>query len=261
MNLDGLLINLVASAVAVILVLAVTFAVTVVRGRKDTIDTAWGLGFVVIAAVGVVVSAGEPRAWLVLTLTAIWGGRLAAHLHERNTLRGEDPRYTEMAERAGGHPHRHLLLVVFPAQGAIMLLVSLPLQAAAHLDAALGLLDVIAVLVWLIGFLFETVADAQLSRFTGNPANKGMVLDSGLWRFSRHPNYFGDACVWWGLFLFAAHHWIGLLTIVSPLVMTALLARGTGKPMTERRLMSSRPGYADYVRRTSGFVPLPPKRG
>ncbi len=260
MNLDGLLVNLVASAVAVVLVLAVTFAVTVAQGRKDTIDTAWGLGFVAIAAVGVVVSAGEPRAWLVLTLTAVWGGRLAAHLHERNSQRGEDPRYTEMAERAGGNPYRHLLLVVFPTQGAIMFLVSLPLQAAAHLTASLGVLDVVAVLVWLVGFLFETIADAQLARFSTNPANKGRVLDSGLWRFSRHPNYFGDACVWWGLFLFAGHHWIGLLTIVSPIVMTALLARGTGKPMTERRMMSSRPGYADYVRRTSGFVPLPPKR-
>ncbi|MPY99384.1 MAG: DUF1295 domain-containing protein [Actinophytocola sp.] len=258
--MDDLLLNLVASAVAVVLVLTVTFAVTVARGRKDTIDTAWGLGFVAVAAVGVVISADEPRAWLVLTLTAVWGGRLAVHLHERNNLRGEDPRYTEMAERAGGNPYRHLLLVVFPTQGAIMFLVSLPLQAAAHLTAGIGVLDVLAVLVWLLGFVFETVADAQLARFAANQENKGKVLDSGLWRFSRHPNYFGDACVWLGLFLFACHHWIGLLTIVSPIVMTALLARGTGKPMTERRMMSARPGYADYVRRTSGFVPLPPKR-
>ncbi|MPY97797.1 MAG: DUF1295 domain-containing protein [Actinophytocola sp.] len=254
------MVNLVASVVAVVVVLGVTFGLTVARGRKDTIDTAWGLGFVAIAAVSVVVSAGEPRAWLVLTLTAVWGGRLAAHLHERNNRRGEDPRYTEMAERAGSHPYRHLLLVVYPAQSAIMLLVSLPLQAAAHLTADIGVLDVLAVLVWLTGFLFESIADAQLARFSADPANKGRVLDSGLWRFSRHPNYFGDACVWWGLFLFAAHDWTGLLTIVSPLVMTALLARGTGKPMTERRMLSSRPGYADYVRRTSGFVPLPPKR-
>lgn len=259
MNVDGLLLNLAASVAAVVVVLGVTFVVTVVRRRHDTIDTVWGLGFVVIAAVSVVVSAGDARAWLVLTLTAVWGGRLAIHLHDRNAQRGEDPRYTEMAERAGGGAYRRLLLVVYPAQGAIMLLVSLPLQAAAHLRADIGVLDALAVLVWLTGFVFETVADAQLARFTGDPANTGRVLDTGLWRYSRHPNYFGDACVWWGLFLFAAHHWIGLLTVVSPLVMTAVLARGTGKPMTERRMMSSRPGYADYVRTTSGFVPMPPK--
>jgi len=247
-NVDGLLLNLAASVAAVVVVLGVTFVVTVVRRRHDTIDTAWGLGFVVIAAVSVVVSAGDARAWLVLTLTAVWGGRLAVHLHDRNAQRGEDPRYTGTR-----------LWAVYLAQGAIMLLVSLPLQAAAHLRADIGVLDALAVLVWLTGFVFESVADAQLARFTGDPANTGRVLDTGLWRYSRHPNYFGDACVWWGLFLFAAHHWIGLLTVVSPLVMTAVLARGTGKPMTERRMMSSRPGYADYVRTTSGFVPMPPK--
>ena len=249
MNVDGLLLNLAASVAAVVVVLGVTFVVTVVRRRHDTIDTAWGLGFVVIAAVSVVVSAGDARAWLVLTLTAVWGGRLAIHLHDRNTQRGEDPRYTGTR-----------LWAVYLAQGAIMLLVSLPLQAAAHLRADIGVLDALAVLVWLTGFVFESVADAQLVRFTGDPANTGRVLDTGLWRYSRHPNYFGDACVWWGLFLFAAHHWIGLLTVVSPLVMTAVLARGTGKPMTERRMMSSRPGYAGYARTTSGFVPMPPKR-
>lgn len=258
MNVTAFGLNLVVSAAAVVVTLALTFAVTLARKRLDTIDTAWGLGFVAIAIAGVVVSGGAWRAWLVLTLVAIWGARLASHLHLRNARRGEDPRYTELAAKAGGNPYRHLLLVVFPAQGAAMWVVSTPVQAAAHLDAPFGVLDALGVGVWLIGFGFEAVSDAQLARFTADPANTGKVLDRGLWRYSRHPNYFGDACVWWGLFLLAASHWIGLLTVVSPLLMTYLLARGTGKPLTERHLMSSRPGYVDYVRRTSGFIPLPP---
>lgn len=258
MNLAAFGINLAVAAAAVVVVLAVTFAVTVTRDRLDTIDTAWGLGFVAVAATAVVASGGTWRSWLVLTLTAIWGGRLAWHLHRRNTRRGEDPRYTDMARRAGGHPFRHLLLVVYPAQGAAMWLVAAPLVAAGHLQAGFSVLDVLGVLVWLVGVTFEAVGDAQLARFTADPANRDKVLDTGLWRYTRHPNYFGDACVWWGLFLLAAQHWAGLLTVVSPIVMTALLARGTGKPLTEKRL-AERPGYADYIRRTSGFVPLPPK--
>lgn len=259
MNTGSFLLNLGVSAGVVLAVLAVTFAVTVSRRRYDTIDTTWGLGFVAIASVGVVLSGGAWRAWLVLVLTGIWGIRLAWHIHRRNARRGEDPRYTEMAERAGGRPYRHLALVVFPAQGAVMWLVSTPVQAAAHLDAGAGLLDLAGLLVWGIGFAFEAVGDAQLARFGSDPGNRGRVMDQGLWRYTRHPNYFGDACVWWGLYLFAAAHWIGALTVAGPVLMTFLLAKGTGKPLTERH-MSARPGYAEYVRRTSGFFPLPPRK-
>lgn len=257
MNVDGLLLNLALAAAAVLVVLAVTFGLTLARRRLDTIDTAWGVGFAVVA---VVLAEGGWRAWLVFGLTSTWGLRLAWHIHRRNARRGEDPRYVDIARRAGRNPYRHLALVVFPAQGLAMWVVSTPLQAAAHLDAGFGVLDVLGLALWLVGFGFEAVGDRQLARFTADPANRGKVLDTGLWRYTRHPNYFGDAVLWWGLFLLAAQHWIGLLTVVSPVVMTYLLARGTGKPLTEKRMRSSRPGYADYVRRTSGFVPLPPRR-
>ncbi len=115
-------------------------------------------------------------------------------------------------------------------------------------------------LLWAVGFVFETVGDLQLTRFRNDPASRGQVLDTGLWRYTRHPNYFGDACVWWGLSLVAFSAWPGVLTILSPLVMTWFLAKGTGKPLLEKDMASRRPGYADYVRRTSGFVPLPPKK-
>jgi steroid 5-alpha reductase family enzyme len=111
-----------------------------------------------------------------------------------------------------------------------------------------------------VGLFFETVGDWQLTRFRNDPATEGQVLDTGLWRFTRHPNYFGDACVWWGISLVAFEVWPGILTLASPVVMTWLLARGTGKPLLEKDIEERRPGYADYVRRTSGFVPLPPRR-
>ena len=114
--------------------------------------------------------------------------------------------------------------------------------------------------MWAVGLFFETVGDAQLQAFRDDPASKGKVLDTGLWRYTRHPNYFGDACVWWGIFLVSAQAWPGVLTVLSPLVMTYLLANGSGKPLLEKGMSSRRPGYDEYVRRTSGFVPLPPKK-
>jgi steroid 5-alpha reductase family enzyme len=247
------------SAGVVVVVLGVTFGITVWRGRHDTIDTTWGLGLAAVALASAGYAPEHWRGWMVAVLTTAWGFRLATHIHYRNAQGGEDPRYAEMARKAGGHPNRHLLLVVYPTQGIAMWVVSLPTQAAAHLTGGFGALDVIGGLVWLGGLAFEAVGDAQLAAFKADPANRPAVMDRGLWRYSRHPNYFGDACVWWGLYLVACHHWIGVVTIVSPLLMTALLTRGTGKAMTERHMTSSRPGYRDYVERTSGFVPLPPR--
>ena len=141
-----------------------------------------------------------------------------------------------------------------------MWFVSLPVQVAAFEPSSPGVLAWVGVLVWAVGLAFEGVGDAQLTRFRNDPATRGQVLDTGLWRYTRHPNYFGDACVWWGLSLVAFDAWPGVLTVLSPLAMTWLLAKGTGKPLLEKDMSSRRPGYAEYVRRTSGFVPLPPRK-
>ncbi len=141
-----------------------------------------------------------------------------------------------------------------------MWLVSLPVQVTSFAPDSLGWVAWIGVALWGVGLFFETVGDAQLTRFRNDPASKGQVLDTGLWRYTRHPNYFGDACVWWGIFLVAASAWPGVLTVFSPLVMTYLLTMGSGKPLLEKGMGSRRPGYDDYVARTSGFFPLPPKR-
>jgi steroid 5-alpha reductase family enzyme len=254
-NLTGLLLNLGITAAVVLVVMLIALGVAIARGRHDGIDTVWGLGFAAIAGVGLLVSGSG---WLATLLTVLWGGRLAVHIQARNGRRPEDPRYVALMKRATGNPNWYAFRKIYLVQGLIMWFVSWPVQAAQHEDAGFGPLAWLGLAVWLVGFGFEAVGDWQLARFKADPANRGRIMDRGLWRYTRHPNYFGDACVWWGLYLVAAQHWVGALTVLSPLVMTFFLTRGTGKALTERA-MGSRPGYAEYVQRTSGFFPLPPK--
>lgn len=259
----SLLGSLPSTVLAVLVVLGVTFAVALRVGRHAVVDVAWGTGFAVVALTALVTSAGEGdpgRRLLVVALTVVWGIRLAAHIAARSRGRGEDPRYEELMARAPGNPTVHALRTVYLTQGVVMWFVSLPVQVAVLEPGSPGAVAWLGVLVWLVGFVFETVGDLQLTRFRNDPASTGQVLDTGLWRYTRHPNYFGDACVWWGISLVAFDAWPGVLTVLSPLLMTWLLAQGTGKPLLERDMASRRPGYVDYVRRTSGFVPLPPRK-
>ncbi len=251
------------TALAVAALLTVTFVVARRLGRHAVVDVAWGLGFVAVAATSYALSAGhgDPgRRALVLGLTAVWGIRLAVHIGRRSRGHGEDPRYEQLLSKARGSRTLFALRSIYLTQGLVMWFVSLPLQVAVFEASAPGPLTWLGVLVWAVGLFFEAVGDHQLQRFRDDPATKGRVLDTGLWRYTRHPNYFGDACVWWGLSLVAFSAWPGILTVLSPVVMTWLLARGTGKPLLESGMAARRPGYDDYVRRTSGFVPLPPRR-
>ncbi len=244
------------------LVLGGTFLVALRLGRHAVVDVAWGLGFAAIAVAAFLASEGEGDGFIsgfALVLTVIWGVRLAAHIGLRSRGHGEDPRYVELLAKAPGNPQLFALRRIYLTQGLVMWFVSLPVQVAMFEQGEANWVTWTGVLLWIVGFTFETVGDLQLTRFRNDPATKGEVLDTGLWRYTRHPNYFGDACVWWGLSLIAFSSWPGILTILSPLLMTWLLAKGTGKPLLEKDMSSRRPGYADYVRRTSGFVPLPPK--
>jgi len=253
---------------AVVVLLGLTFAVALRVGKHAVIDVAWGLGFVTIAVTSYLTSrliegdeAGDPLRGLTITvLTAIWGIRLAVHIGRRSRGQGEDPRYTELLSRATGNPRVYAFTRIYLTQGAIMWFISLPIQVAAFQTPALGVIAWVGIVVWAVGIVFETVGDWQLQRFRDDPDTKGRVLDTGLWRYTRHPNYFGDACVWWGLSLIAFDAWPGILTLISPVVMTWLLANGTGKPLLEKGMSGRRPGYDEYVRRTSGFIPLPPRR-
>jgi steroid 5-alpha reductase family enzyme len=227
------------------------------------VDVFWGLGFVMVAHwVRTTAPGFPPRAALVSVLVTLWGMRLAVYLCWRNWGAGEDHRYQAMRRRHGARFWLSSLIVVFGLQGVLMWIISLPVQLAiaSPTPAALGALDLLGTALVLFGLGFESLGDWQLARFKADPASRGGVMDRGLWRYTRHPNYFGDAVVWWGLFCFAlttpAHAW----TVVAPILMTYLLTRLSGVPLLEKKLARTRAGYAAYVARTSSFVPWPPKR-
>ncbi|WP_326580057.1 DUF1295 domain-containing protein [Streptomyces sp. NBC_00481] len=256
-------LNLAWAAGAALAVMLVTFALAVRAGVHRIVDIAWGIGFTAVAAVTFAASAGygDPaRRVLVTVLTAVWGLRLAAHIARRARGHGEDPRYEAMLAKAPGDRNLYALRMVYLLQGALVWLVSLPVQAAQYVPGPPSFLAWVGGAVWAVGLCFEAIGDAQLARFKADPANRGRIMDRGLWSWTRHPNYFGDFCVWWGLFLLACDApEAAVVSVVSPLVMSLLLVRGSGKRLLERH-MSDRPGYAEYVARTSGFFPRPPRR-
>ena len=255
-------VDVLGSAATAVVVLAVlTWLVSLAKRDAGIADIVWGLGFVVIGWVSWSVGDGlADRRSLLVAMVTIWGLRLAIHLIWRSRGQPEDFRYASMRRRAGDRFAITSLFTVFLLQGALMLLVSLPVQLAmTPTEPDVGVLAIIGVVVWGVGLFFETVADAQLTRFRNDPDNDGAVLDWGLWRYSRHPNYFGDFCVWWGLYLTAAETTDARWAIVGPIVMSVLLLRVSGVTMLERSLHTRREGYADYMARTSVFFPRPPK--
>lgn len=235
---------------------------SLLRRDSSIVDPFWGTGFVILACFYFLrTPQGDPiRKALLLSLVTIWGLRLSLHLLRRNLSSGEDQRYARWRQEAGPSWWWLSLFKVFLLQGFLMWLISLPLVAAQWTPTppALTGLEIFASAFWLLGFFFEALGDWQLTRFKANPANRGKVLDSGLWRYTRHPNYFGEVCIWWayGLFAWAVGAWWALF---SPLLMTGLLLRISGLSMLERDLKQKKPAYADYIRRTSAFLPLSPK--
>jgi len=248
-----------ASAVAGV---AVLFWLASLRLRDASIaDIAWGLIFVVVAWVCFADGFGEDPMLLAAILTTVWGVRLAAHIGRRNLGHGEDRRYAAMRARRPVHFWIWSLFGVFLLQGLLALVVSLPLQSLGESEAvSIGWASWLGVAVFVTGLLFEAVADAQLDAFKRRPDSGDQVMDTGLWRYSRHPNYFGDSVVWWGLWLVAVGSGAVWWTAVGPALMTFLLLRVSGVAMLESDITGRRPGYADYVRRTSAFVPRPPSR-
>jgi steroid 5-alpha reductase family enzyme len=235
------------------------------------IDAFWAFGMVVLGWSSWLQSdAPGRRADVLLALTSLWGLRLAIHLYSRWRGHGEDPRYKKIMggviEAKGWSWNKTALLMIFLTQAPLLFLTCLPAQlgiwASEGGRAIMGPVAWVGVAVTLTGILFETIGDAQLNAFRSDPANAGKVLDSGLWRYTRHPNYFGDACAWWGLWLIAAETGpAGWISIIGPIFLTFTLTRWSGKPMLERGMKRTRPDYATYVARTSGFFPWPPRRG
>ena len=257
---------MVSAASAAVCVVAMVLTAYAARraGRISVVDVTWGLALAAVALLSALLgeALGEPsslRRWIVLALVAVWGTRLSWHVWRRAVSpqghgHGEDPRYTELLGSGRGGP----LTRVWIPQGAAIWFVSLPVQVSAVAGDGVALVAVLGVLVWVLGVTFESVGDAQLAAYKKDP-DRGPVMDRGLWRYTRHPNYFGDACVWWGIWLVAASAWPGVLTVLSPVVMTWFLLFATGARLLEQTMMK-RPGYPEYAARTSMFVPLPPKR-
>jgi len=248
-------------ALGALLVVAVAgWLISLPLRNVSLVDSIWSLKFLLCAGVYVVAQAApSQRAQLMLVLVALWAVRLSAHITWRNHGHGEDRRYQQIRRNNDPGFAFKSLYIVFGLQALLAWIISLPLLAAATSTEPLGVLDAVGCALWLIGFVFEAGGDWQLARFTANPANTGKVMDRGFWGWTRHPNYFGDACAWWGLGVLgiAAGGW---WSIPGPLLMTLLLLKVSGVTLLEKDIGERRPGYADYVRRTSAFLPRPPRR-
>jgi len=233
------------------------WAVSVRVRDSSLIDLFWGPAFAIVMWLEVVSAGFNARSVLVAVLVTVWGVRLGAYLAWRNLGHGEDKRYAAMRKRNGAGWWWKSLFIVFGLQGVLVWIVSWPIRSVAWVGASeLGVTDVVGTALVVLGVAFESIGDLQLARFKADPAHKGLIMDRGLWRYTRHPNYFGDFVTWWGFGVFGAATgawW----TLVGPIVMSVLLVKVSGKDLLEKG-MSGRPGYAEYLRRTSGFFPAPP---
>jgi steroid 5-alpha reductase family enzyme len=247
---------------AILTALTLAWMLSVKLRDASIADVCWGSGFVLLVWLYCLLSpALTPRSWLVAVLVTLWGVRLSLHIYRRNQGQGEDPRYQAMRAAHGPVFWWRSLFTVFWLQGAILWLVALPLLVAvrAAQPVTLTAVDGVGVALFAIGFGFEVIGDHQLARFKAQPANRGHVLERGLWRYTRHPNYFGDATLWWGLYAIASATPGGWLTVLSPALMSFLLVRVSGVTLLEDGLKASKPGYRAYIARTPAFFPWFPR--
>lgn len=237
----------------------VWFGVSLLLKRNDVADVAWGLGIVVVTITGLLLGERDATSILVTTLVIVWGLRLGIHIGMRNSKKGEDPRYAQWRRDWGKWFVVRSYAQVFLLQGVLMIVVGYPALHAAMYGTHLTLLAYLGVAVWAFGFFFESVGDYQLMRFISKPENKGKIMKYGLWRFTRHPNYFGEVTQWWGIFLIVAGLPYGLVSIISPIAITFLILKVSGIPMLEKQFEGN-VEFEEYKKRTSAFFPFPPRR-
>lgn len=250
------------SALVVFLYMNCVFIGAVLIKNNSIVDIAWGIGFICVAFVTLFLNEGiAARKGLVTALVFLWGIRLSAHVALRNKGKPEDFRYAKWRKQWGKWFIPRSYFQIFLLQGVLLLIISFPVILVNRSQTAgLTLLDIIGVLIWCVGFFFESLSDHQLMRFKRNPAHKGLIMTRGLWRFSRHPNYFGEALIWWGIFAVVLSVEYGWTAIVSPLLITFLLLRVSGVTMLEKRYADNAQ-YAAYARKTNAFIPWIPKSG
>lgn len=250
------------AAITIMFVMVATWLLSLALKNASIVDIVWGLGFVITSWVlALTIDGDSTRQILLAVMVGAWGLRLGGYLAKRNIGHGEDWRYKAMRKKKGPRFGLISLVTVFGLQGVLMWVVSLPVMFG-NSDATPGVgpLAVIGVMVWAVGLSFEAVGDWQLAKFKKDPSNAGKVMQTGLWSLTRHPNYFGDALLWWGIGIVGAETGTGVIGFIGPVVMTVFLLRVSGVPMLERSLMKRREGYAEYAARTSAFIPRPPKR-
>lgn len=248
------------AAIGVAILMSGFWLVSLPLRNASIADIAWGLAFVVVAWAAVLAGGGSGASIFLAAGVTIWGVRLAGYIAWRNRGHGEDRRYVAMRDKRPGSFWLWSLFGVFLLQGLLALVISIPVQSlGATGDPSIGILSVVGALVFLTGLFFEVVGDAQLASFKADPENRGKVMDRGLWRYTRHPNYFGDALLWWGIWLFAVGSGAAWWTFPGPVVMTFFLLRVSGVAMLESDISERRPAYAEYIRRTSAFIPRPPR--
>ncbi len=249
------------AGMAILALMIVAWTISVITKDTSIVDIVWGLGFVLVVwVVNARADGNSGRRWLLVVLTSIWGLRLSGYLAKRNLGHGEDYRYRAMRRHYGPKFPIISFFTVFLLQGVLMFVVSLPVQLGqVRRTPDVGVLGYIGAAVWLVGLGFEAIGDWQLAEFKSKPESKGQVMDQGLWRYTRHPNYFGDACIWWGLALIAAESGLGAIGFIGAIVMTVLLRRVSGVVMLEKTIGKRRAGYDEYIKRTSPFIPRPPR--
>ena len=252
----NLLLN---SALCLFIYVTVWFFIALIQKRNDVADIAWGLGFVVVSAFCFFSYPHTPVALLVYALVTLWGVRLSAHIGLRSRGKMEDFRYQKMRAEWGKTVVWRSFLQVFVLQGFFMWVISLPILVASIADSpTFNAFSAVGVLLWIIGFAFEAIGDYQLSVFIKQKKNKGDVMQTGLWQYTRHPNYFGEVLLWWGIFIVVLPLDNGVWSIFSPLTITFLLLKVSGIPMLEAKYKDN-PQFQAYKRRTSSFFPMLPK--
>lgn len=251
---------------AVIAYITLIFIISKILKRLDVVDIAWSGGFILAALTSFFISKYKVEiGWNVQTvatiLVLVWGLRLAYHILRRVASTSEDPRYVELRKRWKGNTSLNAYFRIFFTQGVLATIISI---AVIHINLSepqpINWVTYLGALVWLSGFLMESLSDYQLKKHLANPKNKGTIMTSGLWKYSRHPNYFGEATLWWGIFIIAFSLPFGWVAVITPVAITYLLLFVSGVPLAERRF-EGRPGWAKYKKQTSVFVPLPPRNG
>jgi len=235
------------------------FVISIIKKRNDVADIAWGLGFVLMAWISFYLSDYSFKALLVDILVTIWGLRLAQHIYKRNKDKPEDARYLEW-RKTWKNFYLRSFFQVFMLQGVFLYLISLPVMFINTVASnTFGIIEVFGLIIWTIGFYFESTGDKQLKEFITNPANKGKLMDQGLWRYSRHPNYFGEVTQWWGVYIIALSIPGSFFTVIGPLTITTLILFVSGIPLLEKKY-EGRPGWEEYKKHTSIFIPTPPRK-